>query len=69
MAVRRDATLALMNEGDHMLLWCAGGPSIARAVVYPPPLEIAVDGGIYVLDDAGTPEHWQYQFVAHHRRS
>jgi hypothetical protein len=47
-----------------MLLWCEGGPSIGRATTYPPPLEIAVDGGIYVLVDDGPVEHWHYSFVA-----
>jgi hypothetical protein len=47
-----------------MLLWCEGGPAAARAVTYPPPGEIEVDGGIYVLADDGPPEHWRYEFVA-----
>jgi hypothetical protein len=46
-----------------MLLWCEGGPSIARAVSFPPPLEIMADGGTYVLVDDGSPESWHYAFV------
>jgi hypothetical protein len=47
-----------------MLIWCEGGPSLGRAVLFPPPLEIGVDGGIYVLVDDGPPEEWHYQFVS-----
>jgi hypothetical protein len=47
-----------------MLLWCEGGPSAVRATTYPPPLEIAVDAGMYVLVDDGPVEEWQYSFVA-----
>jgi hypothetical protein len=48
-----------------MLLWCDGGPSIGRAVVYPPPLEIEVDGGTYVLvDTRGAIEQWHDEFVS-----
>ncbi len=47
-----------------MLIWCEGGPSIGRAVYFPPPLEIAVEGGLYVLVDGGAPEKWHYAFVS-----
>jgi hypothetical protein len=47
-----------------MLVPCDGGPAIGRAVTFPPPLEIDVDGGTYVLVDDGPPEHWRYEFVA-----
>jgi hypothetical protein len=46
-----------------MFVWCAGGPAVGRAVQFPPPLEIPVDGGIYVLVDDGRFEHWRYEFV------
>ena len=46
-----------------MLIWCDRGPSQGRAVCFPPPLEIAVEGGLYVLVDDGPPENWQYAFV------
>ncbi len=51
-----------------MLLWCDGGPAIGRAERYPPPFEVVVDGGTYVLVDDGPPEHWSYAFVADERR-
>ncbi len=54
----------VMDQGERMLIWCKGGPSVGRAVVYPPPLELEVDGGIYVLVDDGSPEQWHYEFVA-----
>ena len=47
-----------------MLIWCEGGPSIGRAVHFPPPLEIEVEGGLYVLVDDGPPENWNYAFVS-----
>jgi hypothetical protein len=40
-----------------------GGPSISRLVRYPPPLEIEVRGGVYVLVDDGAPELWCYEFI------
>ena len=53
----------VVDVGERMLLWCEGGPSIGRATAYPPPLEISVDGGMYVLVDDGAPEAWHYLFV------
>jgi len=53
-----------VEPGERMLLPCDGGPSISRLERYPPPLEVAVDGGMYVLVDAGPPEEWRYEFVA-----
>ncbi len=47
-----------------MLIWCEGGPSLGRAVHFPPPFEIEVEGGMYVLVDEGSPEQWHYQFVS-----
>ncbi len=52
-----------VDVGERMLLWCEGGPSIGRATTYPPPLEIAVDGGMYVLVDDGPVEEWCYRFI------
>lgn len=53
-----------VDEGDRMLIWCNGGPAICRAVSFPPPLEISIDEGIYVLvDDANASEQWSYEFV------
>ena len=53
-----------MDAGERMLIWCNGGPSMGRAVTYPPPLEIPVADGIYVLVDDGEPETWFYDFVS-----
>jgi len=58
------ARLGLVEQGERMLLWCEGGPSMGRAAFYPPPLEIEVDGGIYVLVDDGPVENWHYEFIA-----
>jgi hypothetical protein len=52
-----------MQDGDRMLIWCDGGPSISRLVVYPPPLEIVDREGVYVLVDDGPPEQWRYDFI------
>lgn len=52
-----------MELGERMFLWCEGGPSTARAVTYPPPLEIDVEGGTYVLVDEGAAQQWRYDFV------
>ncbi len=52
-----------MEAGDRMLIRCQGGPSMGRAVRFPPPFEIAVEGGMYVLVDDGPPEAWHYTFV------
>lgn len=58
------ARLIRVDVGERMLIWCEGGPSIGRAVHFPPPCEIAVEGGMYVLVDEGSPEHWHYEFVS-----
>jgi len=52
-----------MEVGDRMLIWCDGGPSMCRAVVYPPPTEIDIDDGLYVLVDDGAIDGWCYEFV------
>lgn len=53
----------MVQEGDRLLIRCEGGPSITRLVQHPPPLEITVRGGTYVLVDEGPPELWRYDFV------
>ena len=53
----------VIEEGDRMLIPCKGGPSISRLVRYPPPFEIDVKEGTYVLVDDGAPESWLYDFV------
>ena len=59
-----DARLVAVEAGERMLIWCEGGPSLGRAVHFPPPLEIAVDSGLYVLVDDGPPHSWHYAFVS-----
>ncbi|MCU1418347.1 MAG: hypothetical protein JWP32_2521 [Schumannella sp.] len=59
-----DARLGPVETGDRMLIWCEGGPSLGRAVHFPPPLEVAVEGGMYVLVDEGPPHSWHYEFVS-----
>jgi hypothetical protein len=51
------------GAGDRMLLWCDGGPAPCRVATWPPPLEIAEPGGVYVLVDVGPPADWRYIFV------
>jgi hypothetical protein len=53
-----------VETGDRMLIWCEGGPSLGRAVHFPPPFEIAVEDGMYVLVDDGSPDQWRYEFVS-----
>ena len=50
--------------GDQMLIRCVGGPSISRLETFPPPLEVAERGGLYVLDDDGPVYAWTYHFVS-----
>ena len=52
-----------VEPGERMLLPCVGGPGTARLVLHPPPLEIEVHGGMYVLEDEGPPERWLYVFI------
>jgi hypothetical protein len=52
-----------VDVGERMLLWCEGGPSIGHATTYPPPLEIAVEAGTYVLVDDGPIDEWHYLFI------
>lgn len=37
---------------------------MSRLVTFPPPVEVEVAGGVYVLVDDGPPERWRYEFVA-----
>jgi hypothetical protein len=59
----RHARLMVVETGERMFLWCEGGPSMARATAYPPPCEIDVVGGTYVLVDDGPIEEWRYEFI------
>ena len=48
--------------GERMLIRCEGGPAISRLVTFPPPLEVSVTGGLYVLvDEDERPEDWFYR--------
>ena len=60
---RRGTIRAVPDDGERLLLPCDGGPSQSRLVRYPPPLEIPVAGGMYVLVDDGPTEVWRYEFV------
>jgi hypothetical protein len=53
-----------VEVGERMLLWCTGGPSRCRAVTYPPPPEIHLDDGLYVLVDDSEIGQWRYDFIA-----
>jgi hypothetical protein len=46
-----------------MLIPCDGGPAMSRLELFPPRLEIEVEGGTYVLDDVGQRPTWHYRFV------
>lgn len=46
------------------MIWCDGGPATLKRQMYPPPVEISEDGGIYVLHDEGPPTNWRYVFMA-----
>ncbi len=59
----RPATRPLPQPGDRVFVRCEGGPCISRLVDYPLPLEIADWGGLYVLDDDGTQDEWNYFWV------
>ena len=51
-----------MASGE-LMLWCEGGPSSLRRVPDPPPVELEVDGGTYVLHDDGPQHDWRYLFI------
>lgn len=44
-----------VHPGDRMFIRCEGGPCLSRLEYFPPQLEIAERGGIYVLIDEGQP--------------
>lgn len=54
----------IVEVGERMMIRCEGGPTTWRAANYPPPGEVALDDGIYVLIDDGPPDAWAYEFVA-----
>ena len=53
-----------LRTGDRLFIRCDGGPCISRLVTYPPPLEIADSGGLYVLNDDGPQHDWVYFWLA-----
>lgn len=55
--------MVVPEPGERMLVACEGGPSMARLVHAPPPVEIHERGGVYVLDDA-DPAALRYVWVA-----
>lgn len=59
---QRDELVAL-RPGDRMFVECDGGPCRSRLELFPPRLEIAERGGVYVLDDFGPRPEWRYRFV------
>jgi hypothetical protein len=53
----------LLRPSDRMFVQCEGGPCLSRLEHFPPQLEIAERGGMYVLIDEGQPSDWRYLFV------
>lgn len=47
-----------------MMIPCVGGPAGWRTATYPPPVEVDLDDGWYVLVDDGPPETWTYHYQA-----
>lgn len=52
-----------MDDGELMMIPCRGGPAGWRTATFPPPYEIRVADGHYVLVDDGPPEQWSYEFI------
>lgn len=55
-------TLA-MRDGEPVMISCRGGPAGRRTATFPPPFDVEVDTGMYVLADEGPPEHLMCEFV------
>jgi hypothetical protein len=53
----------VLQEGDRFFVACEGGPSTSRVETFPPQLEVAEQGGIYVLEDDGPRDAWRYVFI------
>lgn len=53
----------VLEVGDRVVIECEGGPSSTRLELFPPRLELAEHGGVYVLFDDGPRESWRYVFV------
>jgi hypothetical protein len=54
---------AVLQAGDRMFVACEGGPCASRLETYPPRLELAEQGGTYVLEDDGPRDAWRYVFI------
>jgi len=54
---------AVLREGDRFFVVCEGGPSVSRVETFPPQLEVAEQGGTYVLEDDGPRDAWRYVFI------
>jgi hypothetical protein len=52
------------RPGDRLFIACEGGPCRSRLETFPPRLEVAEPGGMYVLEDVGPTEEWRYLFVS-----
>jgi hypothetical protein len=52
------------RAGDRIFVHCEGGPCLSRLEHFPPRLEIAERGGMYVLIDGGEVYEWRYLFVS-----
>lgn len=57
-----------LGPGDRLFIPCEGGPCTSRLETFPPRLEIAEHGGLYVLDDSGPRAGWRYAYVPHTQR-
>jgi len=55
----------VLDAGDRIFIPCQGGPSVSRAEIFPPRLEIPEPDGTYVLFDVGPRSAWHYEFIPH----
>ena len=65
--MQRTVRMGVVHEpvrpSDRIFVQCEGGPCLSRLERFPPPLEIAERGGLYVLVDEGDLPDWRYLFV------
>ena len=52
-----------VRTGELVMIRCVDGPVRMRCETFPPRLEIAHHGGVYVLEDDGPVHRWTYRFV------
>jgi hypothetical protein len=55
-----------VEPGEEMMIWRVGGRSMLKRQTFPPPLEVAEGGGVYVLEDDGEPSDWRDVNVDRH---